>query len=507
MNNKLIKKCGAVLCTLAIVCSAFFVSGMNAFAAEGDSIPQSDWEMTVPRVYVTTENGNGTTLQKEDGYQNAAITILGTDGSTLADDCSFKVRGNTTALSWVTKKAFTFKFAKKKDVLGMGKGKKWALIANAFDPTLLHNYAAFELADELGLEYTSKRQFVELWVDGSFRGCYMLFEPVQEGKERVDIDIESNDGKKDFMIEYEAKRVEDDVTYFTVDGLRFISSEPEEPNEEQLEYITSTMQDIITTIRTGSREEIEDKIDVPSFAKFYVLNEFVKTYDFNMSSVFFYYKDGKLYAGPAWDYDMSFGNETATFSKVAAEASDPAGVFAADKNIYKYLCKHDWFNEQAKRMYHLHYDYINNIAADGGLFDTALQQYGDVFTRNYSTAGWYVGKWWINYQLKPKTTYQGNYNVLKSWTQERTAWMQEYYGDPSEPFLLGDADGNGKLNVSDASTIQRVLAEQTLDDREGVILRGDANCDGRLTIEDATLVQMWLAEFNVRYAIGETTIA
>ena len=507
MKTTYIKKSCAVLCTLAIVLSAVFVSGNNVLAAESDPVPQSEWEMTVPQIYVTTENGNGTDLQKEDGYQNASIKILGTDGSVLSDDCSFKVRGNTTALSWVTKKAFTFKFNKKKDVLGMGKGKKWALVANAFDPTLLHNYAAFELADELGLDYTSKRQFVELWLDGTFRGCYMLFEPVQEGSDRVDIDIESNDGKKDFLIEYEAKRVEDDVTYFTVNGLRFAASEPEEPDEEQLAYIKSTMQDIISAIRTGSREEIEEKIDVPSFAKYYVLNEFIKTYDFNMSSVFFYYKDGKLYAGPAWDYDMSFGNETASFSSIAAEAADPTGVFAADKNIYKFLCKHAWFNEQAKREYHRHFDYLNNIAADGGLLDTALQQYGDVFTRNYSDAGWRVSKWWINYQLKPKLTYQGNFDFMKSWAQERSAWMQEYYGTPSDPFLLGDADGNGRINISDASIVQRALAEQPINDMEGAVLRGDANCDGRLTIEDATLIQQWLAEFPVRYAIGQETIA
>ncbi len=507
MKSSLIKKCGAVLCSLAIVISAVFVSGLNAFAAETDPVPQSDWEMTVPQIYITTENGNGTTLEKEDGYQNASVQILGTDGSVLSDACTFKVRGNTTALSWITKKAFTFKFAKKKDVLGMGKGKKWALIANAFDPTLLRNYTAFELADELGLAYTSKRQFVELWVDGSFRGCYMLFEPVQAGSDRVDIDIESNGGKKDFLIEYEASRVEEDVTYFTVDGLRFIASEPEEPDDEQLAYIKGAMQDVITTIRNGSREEIESKVDIPSFAKFYVLNEYMKTYDFNMSSVFFYYKDGKLYAGPPWDYDMSLGNETASFSSVAAESADPTGVFAANKNIYKYLCKHAWFNEQARRVYHQHFDFITSIAADGGLLDTAREQYGDIIARNYSTAGWYVGRWWINYQLKPQTSYNGNFNVLKSWAQERSGWMQDYYGLPSAPFVLGDADGNGRININDVTTIQRLLAEQPLDDSEAVALRGDANADGRLTVEDATIIQRRIADYPTRYLIGETTVA
>ncbi|MBQ1601609.1 MAG: hypothetical protein II083_05305, partial [Ruminococcus sp.] len=94
-----------------VACMALLLSGggLTAFAAETDAT----WEMTVPQIRVTTENGNGTALQKEDGYQNAQITITDTDGSVLTNNCQLKVRGNTTALSWIEKKAFTVKFDKK----------------------------------------------------------------------------------------------------------------------------------------------------------------------------------------------------------------------------------------------------------------------------------------------------------------------------------------------------------------------------------------------------------
>ena len=76
-----------------VVCMALLLSGggLTAFAAETDAT----WEMTVPQIRVTTENGNGTALQKEDGYQNAQITITDTDGSVLTNNCQLKVRGNT----------------------------------------------------------------------------------------------------------------------------------------------------------------------------------------------------------------------------------------------------------------------------------------------------------------------------------------------------------------------------------------------------------------------------
>ena len=473
---------------LAVVMSCVGFAGISA-SAEGVETPQSEWEMTVPQIRVTTENGNGTTLEKEDGYQNAQISITGTDGSTLSDACLFKVRGNTTALNWVKKKAFTFKFEKKKDVLGMGKGKKWALIANTFDPTLLRNYLAFSIAKEMGLAYTSNFQFVELWVDDTFRGCYLLMEPVQEGKDRVNIDIEGDDGKKDFLMEYEAQREEEGVTYFKVDGLRFIASEPEEPTEEQLAYIQETVQGIVSAIRSGTREEIEAKIDVTSFAKFFLLNEYLKTFDFNMSSVFFYYQDGKLYAGPPWDYDLSAGNSNPEYGTRGRDASMTENVFA-DKNIYKFLCKQSWFKDEVRKVYCQYYDYFTSISADGGLLDTAYAQYADIIGRNYYEAGWNIGKYWINIQKKPLATYAENFDYLKTWLAQRHEWMTGYY-QPVEDYILGDADGDGVVTINDVTVIQRVLAEAA---ELANPLTADVNKDGVVTIEDATLIQNYLAE-------------
>ena len=69
-------------------------------------------------------------------------------------------------------------------------------------------------------------------------------------------------------------------------------------------------------------------------------------------------------------------------------------------------------------------------------------------------------------------------------------------------FILGDVDGNGSVNVSDVTTIQRYLAE--LDVLEGISLyASDANRDGVLDISDATAIQMYLAEYEIEYPIGE----
>lgn len=459
---------------------------------------------SVPRVTITTENGNGTTLQKADGYVNASIEVTDTDGAVLTDTVLLKVRGHSTALTSVTKKAFTFKFDKKKGVLGMGAGKKWALLANTFDPTLLRNYIAFDLAQRMGLAYTSEQRFVELWVDGSYRGCYTLMEPVQQGKNRVDIDVESNDGMNDFMIEREATRVESDVTYFKTDGIRFAVSEPEEPNADQLAYIQSVMDDIMATIKSGDCDAISEKIDIPSFTRFYLLNELYKTVDFNFSSVFFYYKDGVLYAGPAWDYDLAAGNSNAAYSATAAACADAEGLSAANCHLYQYLCSYDWFNDEVRQVFRLYYDDFANIAAEGGMIDQLLEEYRPLFDRNYTDAGWRVSKWWVNVQMKPLLTYDENVAYFRNWLSDRVEWLNAYYPPIDEPvvtYLRGDADGDGEVTILDATVIQRRLVElltPSFDERAA-----DVDGDG-LNIVDATLIQRYLAEFDNIYHIGET---
>ena len=429
MKVKFRKRIISLITCTAIALSCVTMSGFAAFADDDDEggertyVTESSWEMTVPQIFVYTENGNGTELQKEDGYQSAKIFIKDTDGSMLTDDCSFKVRGNTTALSWITKKPYTFKFGKKKDVLGLGKGKKWALIANAFDPSMLRNYTVFSLAQEMGLSYTSNFKAVEVWVDDSFRGFYFLFEPVQEGKDRVDIDIESNNGMKDFLIEYEYNRDEEGVTYIKSNGYRFALSEPEEPNEEQLAYIQEKVDTLTSAILSKNYETMASVTNIESFAKLYLVNEFVKNVDSNYSSVYYYYKDGVFYAGPPWDYDLASGNVNASSSKSYEHASTPDRLYTAYTNLFYHLMMRNEFREDVRKVYSEHYAFFKNIYSEGGLIDGLLAKYGDVFSRNFNEAGWDVSKRYTIQMRTPEPTFDENVSFLKNWYREHNAWL------------------------------------------------------------------------------------
>ncbi len=493
------KKVMALIITVLLIMSSVFVSNAAAIEQPYSTAVSETQEISIPKIEITTENGNGAQLQKADGYVNAEIKITDADGSALDETVLFKVRGNSTALSGIQKKSFTFKFDKKKEVLGMGKGKKWALLANCFDPTLLRNYLVFDFAQEMELPYTSNQRFAELWLDGAYRGCYTVYEPVQEGKDRVDIDIESNEGKKDFLLEYEATRVEDGVTYITAGGLRFALQEPEEPGEEQTAYVNEVMTDIVNTLKYGSEEDVRQKIDVDSFAKFYLLNEYAKTNDFGLSSVFFFYKDGILYAGPPWDYDLSLGNVNGELNSASAKAASKSdGILQDSRNFYRWLCDKEWFTSEVKRFYYKYYPYIENISADGGKLDSLREQYADLFARNFKV--WDVKRWWLNYQKVPYSTYDENYDFLKNWCAERNAWLTDYYGIIPGAVLIGDADDNGKVNIDDAAAVQKVLAKFSVSPFNETA--ADIDGDG-LSITDVTLIQRYLAGYENPYQIGE----
>ena len=222
---------------LCVFISLSLLVGRQAFAAKQMEIPAIKTE--VPKLVVNTADGNGTSLEKEDGYTDAQINISDNGESVLEKDIIIKVRGNSTAMT--AKKSFTFKFDKKQDLFGMGKSKKWVLLANAFDPTILRSYVAFDLAQELGLEYTSRQKIVELWLDGKFRGCYTLMTPV---KATLD-----TDGERDFMLEYERLRVDEGTTYITSNGLRFGISDPDEPEDGQVEYISKKLDELSSIIK------------------------------------------------------------------------------------------------------------------------------------------------------------------------------------------------------------------------------------------------------------------
>ena len=180
------------------------------------------------------------------------------------------------------------------------------------------------------------------------------------------------------------------------------------------------------------------------------------------------------------------------------------GLFAANCHFYKYLCSYDWFNDEIRKDFRLYYDDFVNIAAEGGIMDQLLEEYRPLFDRNYTTAGWNVGRYWVNVQKYPLPTYEENVAYLRDWLTERVKWLDEYYPPLDESgfsFIRGDVNGDNEVTISDVTDIQKRLADM---ETPSFNERAADVDDNGLDISDATAIQRYLAEYENIYHIGET---
>ena len=144
-------------CALAAVLAAVMLLGQTAVlpvsAAETSGVPDSG----LPVLYVNVdEDAEGCgTVEEMNASPDHSVSCTGTitldvpEGYTgdygtqaLSDLTDVKLdyirgRGNST---WqADKKPYKLKLDKSQDLLGMGKNKHWALLANRFDQSLLRN--------------------------------------------------------------------------------------------------------------------------------------------------------------------------------------------------------------------------------------------------------------------------------------------------------------------------------------------------------------------------------
>lgn len=376
----------------------------------------------VAQIYIATDKGNGesygTSLVKAIGYVPAQIVCVSSDGSRMAYDmgAQVKVHGNATAGG--RKRPYNLKFSDGVDLFGFGKYKKWVLLADMYDPSLMRNYIALTLGKELGLEATTDCNRVEVWVDGQYSGLYLLTEKIEDGKNRVDIDVKNGD----FLLEMDLpSRTEAGNIYLTTASGRYYRlREPEEA--DKVESIRAVMNQLENTAKSGDWEKIKECFDIDSFVSYYILNEFMKSIDFHVLSVYFYYHDGKFYAGPAWDYDNSSGNYYLTYSGHPIHSSQ--GLYAAILcHYYKYLYKFPEFQSAIfKKFLETDKDgLIENVYKEGGLIDKDVEFYSEAIERNYSTWNF------VCFNRTPDSTYEGNINYLKNWLQARHNFMRSYF--------------------------------------------------------------------------------
>lgn len=214
-------------------------------------------------------------------------------------------RGNSTWLK--PKKPYRIKFDKKTSMMGLTAAKSWVLLANYQDPTLLTNSIAFELGRRFGLPYTPHYVPVELFVNGSYQGSYLLTEQIQVGKGRVDIDPSAG-----FLVELDYYY--DEEPKFTTPNylLPVMIKSPEDlvdpAGYDFVKNAFATLEAAMTSSSfpdSGYREQLR----FDTVVDYLMINEVVKNPELQWPKSAYMYRDvaGGIGMGPLWDYDWGFG--------------------------------------------------------------------------------------------------------------------------------------------------------------------------------------------------------
>lgn len=422
-----LKKLLPLIMMMAMALSFMLVAETKAETAYGE------WD--IERVYIECDTSI-TDLTKAN-YMPAKIYVVSKDGTVQLEDVEGKVklRGNST--SKAEKKPVNIKLSSKQSILGMDKGKKWCILANAFDKTLIRNSLCLDLGNKMGLNYISQSRFIDLFYNGELIGSYLITEPVDPGANLVDIEEEGDD----FMIEIERERYEEDVTYvWSKSGVRFAINVPEEPTATQVSGIEAYLKNAETAFKTYKMSEYEKYIDVDSFVNYYIVCEIFKAVDFNYSSTRFYVKDGKMYAGPLWDVDLSSGNASSEFYRDYYNGGvSYKDLFCTEMKWYGYLIKSDEFVAKVKDRLKEMMPTIENMYRTNSLgmnqIDSLMNAYGASFNRNYASvedggAGWSLTKRYstadnpkgLEYLNHP-ATYSDNVEMLRIWLSNRVNYL------------------------------------------------------------------------------------
>jgi hypothetical protein len=371
----------------------------------------------LPIISIMTEN-----LQpviSRDDYITGEVEITSSnEDENLVLALEIRGRGNST---WhFPKKPYQIRFDDKEKILGMAKDKKWVLLANYSDKTMLRNEVAFNLSRFSDLDWTPDTRSVELFINNEYVGVYQIAQKVEESSNRVDI------GDNGYLLEVDQlSRLDLDDIYFETNNYLFNIKEPNlDAGDDQYniinDYIQLTENTLLGDNFTDPVEGYVKYIDVDSFIDWYLINEITKNNDAKFfSSVYMNYTPGgKLKMGPVWDYDISLGNINYNNN----ETTD--GFWIKNATWYSRLFEDPNFVSKVKSRFNYFYDNRNLFQEHIDSSALSLNQSKERNFFKWPILGIYV---WPNNVFFP--TYDEEVVYLKDWLNERLEWLNNNFNE------------------------------------------------------------------------------
>lgn len=249
-------------------------------------------------------------VSKKEYIEGADIMVLNADMTCdFQGKTKIKGRGNNTWAAY-PKKPYAIKLEEKKSLLGFPENKKWTLLADFCDKSMLRTAFMLEMSKACSLKYTVNYKHVEVILNGQYEGTYILTERVEKGKNRINV---KSDG---FIIEHDGYAQFEPLWFTTTYAEYMYSFKYPNPDDcivegdDNYNYISNFMNEFEDALYSSHFKDAERGyrhfIDSRSFARWFILMELLGNVDPNRFYVM-EERGAKLEMYPAWDAEWSLG--------------------------------------------------------------------------------------------------------------------------------------------------------------------------------------------------------
>lgn len=365
-----------------LVCRVVLAAAIPLFAQSYD----------LPLVIVNTQNGQA--LQKGADKIPATMSILDKGTNSVADsskgekyNIGIKIRGQTSAdfpkkgygielkARPCTNVADTACHDTSLKVLGMPKNADWVFHGPYVDKTLIRNALAYWLYQRTG-RYSSRFKFFELYLNGQYKGVYLLLEKIKRAKARVHIaklkeeDISGDDVTGGYVLSVD--KVDNNSTqgldkegFKSKDGSPVVMRSPKKENttKEQQQYIQNFFNSIEQKCDQGdiTSSGCLDILDIEAATDYIIHEDVTNNTDAYICS-FYMFKDkdskgGKLQLGAPWDFNLAFGayqrvgGEKAEGWRIPQSANDGGFAFGMNEWFVAKWIQNIWSNNTFQQKY------------------------------------------------------------------------------------------------------------------------------------------------------------
>ncbi|MDC1337610.1 CotH kinase family protein [Flavobacteriaceae bacterium] len=378
----------------------------------------------LPIIYVNT---NGVAIDSKEDYVEGVASIIGGENYPDLVEAEMKIKGRGNSTWWQGgvwgKKPYQIKFDDKTEVLNIPKDKKWVLLAELSDKSLIRNKISREMGDISRFDYVPKAEYVELFINDQHAGTYLIGQKVEESKNRVNV------GDKGYLIEIDqTNRIDEDDVYFTTDGWSKFPSNLFNIKEPSLELNSSEYNLIKNHIINFEEALFGDNftdanlgyrafIDLDSFIDWYLINEICKNQDAaTYSSIYFNYIPGeKIKMGPLWDFDLAYGNVD------YSNATYPEGFHIKSNPWYKRMFEDPYFNSLVKDRFLYYETNLDMLLNKIDLIEKYLEKSQQKNFEIWPILGQYVWPNPVYYD-----THHEEVEHLKDWIEQRMTWLKTW---------------------------------------------------------------------------------